>query len=303
MHSKEKIMNEQQKFEKRKQRTKIILITISVLFMIVMLVLPLFSVITNSLSEGFKFYVSSISTEYVRSALFVTILATLVAVTINTFFGIMAAFLLTKFSFKGKQVLATLIDIPFSISPVIVGLAFLMTFGRLGWTYPAIRAINTFFGTNIRIAFAIPGVILATIFVTFPFVSREIIPILNSQGKDEEEAAALMGASGFTIFRKITLPQMKWGLIYGIILCSARALGEFGAVNALSKTRGETFTLPLEIDALYMSGTTSSITAAFAVSSVLVLIAVVVLILRNIAWYRSQDKQQGKDGRLSLIHI
>jgi len=294
MHSKEKIMNEQQKFEKRKQRTKIILITISVLFMIVMLVLPLFSVITNSLSEGFKFYVSSISTEYVRSALFVTILATLVAVTINTFFGIMAAFLLTKFSFKGKQVLATLIDIPFSISPVIVGLAFLMTFGRLGWTYPAIRAINTFFGTNIRIAFAIPGVILATIFVTFPFVSREIIPILNSQGK---EAAALMGASGFTIFRKITLPQMKWGLIYGIILCSARALGEFGAVNALSKTRGETFTLPLEIDALYMSGTTSSITAAFAVSSVLVLIAVVVLILRNIAWYRSQDKQQGKDGR------
>ena len=290
-------MNEQQKFEKRKQRTKIILITISVLFMIVMLVLPLFSVITNSLSEGFKFYVSSISTEYVRSALFVTILATLVAVTINTFFGIMAAFLLTKFSFKGKQVLATLIDIPFSISPVIVGLAFLMTFGRLGWTYPAIRAINTFFGTNIRIAFAIPGVILATIFVTFPFVSREIIPILNSQGKDEEEAAALMGASGFTIFRKITLPQMNWGLIYGIILCSARALGEFGAVNALSKTRGETFTLPLEIDALYMSGTTSSITAAFAVSSVLVLIAVVVLILRNIAWYRSQDKQQGKDGR------
>ena len=290
-------MNEQQKFEKRKQRTKIILITISVLFMIVMLVLPLFSVITNSLSEGFKFYVSSISTEYVRSALFVTILATLVAVTINTFFGIMAAFLLTKFSFKGKQVLATLIDIPFSISPVIVGLAFLMTFGRLGWTYPAIRAINTFFGTNIRIAFAIPGVILATIFVTFPFVSREIIPILNSQGKDEEEAAALMGASGFTIFRKITLPQMKWGLIYGIILCSARALGEFGAVNALSKTRGETFTLPLEIDALYMSGTTSSITAAFAVSSVLVLIAVVVLILINIAWYRSQDKQQGKDGR------
>ena len=250
-------MNEQQKFEKRKQRTKIILITVSVLFMIVMLVLPLFSVITNSLNEGFKFYVDAISTDYVKSALFVTILATLIAVIVNTFFGIMAAFLLTKFSFKGKQVLATLIDIPFSISPVIV----------------------------------------ATIFVTFPFVSREIIPILNSQGKDEEEAAALMGASGFTIFRKITLPQMKWGLIYGIILCSARALGEFGAVNALSKTRGETFTLPLEIDALYMSGTSSSITAAFAVSSVLVLIAVIVLILRNIAWYRSQDKQQGKDGR------
>lgn len=141
-------------FEKRKQRTKIILITISVLFMIVMLVLPLFSVITNSLSEGFKFYVSSISTEYVRSALFVTILATLVAVTINTFFGIMAAFLLTKFSFKGKQVLATLIDIPFSISPVIVGLAFLMTFGRLGWTYPrserSTPSLERIFGSHLR---------------------------------------------------------------------------------------------------------------------------------------------------------
>lgn len=291
MHSKEKIMNEQQKFEKRKQRTKIILITISVLFMIVMLVLPLFSVITNSLSEGFKFYVSSISTEYVRSALFVTILATLVAVTINTFFGIMAAFLLTKFSFKGKQVLATLIDIPFSISPVIVGLAFLMTFGRLGWTYPAIRWINDMLGTNIRITFAVPGVVLATIFVTFPFVSRELIPVLNAQGKDEEEAAALMGAKGFTIFRRITLPQMKWGLIYGIILCTARALGEFGAVNALSKTRGGTFTLPLEIDALYMSGTEESITAAFAVSSILVIIAVIILFLRNLLEYRAKRKR------------
>lgn len=290
-------MSEHEKLQRGKRRTKIILITVTVLFIVLMLVVPLISVITSALKEGFKFYLQSITTEYVISALGVTLIATVIAVVVNTFFGICAAWLLTKFSFKGKQVLATLIDIPFSISPVIVGLAYLMTFGRLGWTYPAIRAINTFFGTNIRIAFAIPGVILATIFVTFPFVSREIIPILNSQGKDEEEAAALMGASGFTIFRKITLPQMKWGLIYGIILCSARALGEFGAVNALSKTRGETFTLPLEIDALYMSGTTSSITAAFAVSSVLVLIAVVVLILRNIAWYRSQDKQQGKDGR------
>lgn len=289
-------MNQQEKLERQKKRTKVILITISILFIFFMLVLPLFSVITNSLSEGFSFYVKSISTSYVKSALFVTIIATVASVLINTFFGIMAAFLLTKFSFKGKQVLVTLIDIPFSISPVIVGLAFLMTFGRLGWTYPAIRAINNFFGTNIRIAFAIPGVIIATVFVTFPFVSREIIPILNTQGKDEEEAAALMGAKGFTIFRKITLPQMKWGLIYGIILCTARALGEFGAVNALSKTRGETFTLPLEIDALYMSGTSSSITAAFAVSSLLVIIALIVLVLRNIAWYHSQSKQ-GKDGR------
>ena len=193
--------------------------------------------------------------------------------------------------------LGAVIDIPFSVSPVIAGLAFLMTFGRMGWANQLIESINDFLGTDIKIVFALPGVVLATIFVTFPFVSREIIPVLNAQGNDEEEAAALMGADGWTIFRKITLPQMRWGLIYGIILCTARALGEFGAVNALSKTRGETFTLPLEIDALYMSGTTSSITAAFAVSSVLVLIAVVVLILRNIAWYRSQDKQQGKDGR------
>ena len=273
---------------KQKKITKIVLITISVLFIGVMLILPLFSIIVSALKEGFGFYLKAISTEYVRSALFNTLLATGIAVVVNTFFGIAAAWLLTKFSFRGKQVLSTLIDIPFSISPVIVGLAFLMTFGRLGWTYPALRAINQTLGTNIRITFALPGVVLVTIFVTFPFVSREIIPILNAQGKDEEEAAALMGANGFTIFRRITLPQMKWGLIYGIILCTARALGEFGAVNALSKTRGETFTLPLEIDALYMSGTDTSITAAFAVSSILVLIAVVVLILRNLFEYRSK---------------
>lgn len=187
-------MNEQQKFEKRKQRTKIILITISVLFMIVMLVLPLFSVITNSLSEGFKFYVSSISTEYVRSALFVTILATLVAVTINTFFGIMAAFLLTKFSFKGKQVLATLIDIPFSISPVIVGLAFLMTFGRLGWTYPAIRAINTFFGTNIRIAFAIPRSHFSNHFRDLPICVKGDHTDLKLTGKRRRRGSSIDGS-------------------------------------------------------------------------------------------------------------
>lgn len=273
-------MTEQEKLEKK--RTKRCCITITVLFITCMLIIPLVSVIVNSLKEGIGFYIRSISTEYVRSALGVTFLATVIAVVINTFFGICAAWLLTKFSFRGKQILATLIDIPFSISPVIVGLAYLMTFGRLGWFYPVIRAVNQFFGTNVRITFAIPGVVLATIFVTFPFVSREIIPVLNAQGKDEEEAAALMGASGFTIFRKITLPQMKWGLLYGIILCTARALGEFGAVNALSKTRGETFTLPLEIDALYMSGTDQSITAAFAASSILVIIAVIILIIRNI---------------------
>lgn len=279
-------MTEKDKLDRRKKITKYVLMTISFLFILFMLVIPLVSIIYNALKDGFGFYFKAISTEYVKSALLVTLIATVIAVVINTFFGICASWVLTKFSFKGKQILATLIDIPFSISPVIAGLAFLMTFGRLGWTYPAIRAVNQWLGTNIRIAFAIPGVVIATVFVTFPFVSREIIPVLNSQGKDEEEAAALMGAGGFKIFFKITLPQIKWALIYGIILCTARALGEFGAVNALSKTRGETFTLPLEIDALYMSGTDASITAAFAVSSILVIIAVIILVLRNIFEYR-----------------
>lgn len=283
-------MYEQDKLNKRKKITKYILITLSVLFVLIMLVLPLFSIIYSSLKEGFDVYIKSISTKYVWSALSVTLIATVIAVIINTFFGLCAAWVLTKFSFKGKQVLATLIDIPFSISPVIVGLAFLMTFGRLGWFYPVIRWLNELLGTNIRIAFAIPGVVLATVFVTFPFVSREIIPVLNAQGKDEEEAAALMGAGGLKIFFKITFPHIKWALIYGIILCTSRALGEFGAVNALSKTRGETFTLPLEIDALYMLGTESSITAAFAVSSILVIIAVIVLVLRNIFEYRAKKK-------------
>lgn len=269
---------------------KYTLITISILFVFFMLVLPLVSVITNSLKEGFFFYINCLKDEYVMSALKVTLLTTVITVIVNTFFGIAAAYLLTKFSFRGKQVLGAVIDIPFSVSPVIAGLAFLMTFGRMGWANRLIESINDFLGTDIKIVFALPGVVLATIFVTFPFVSREIIPVLNAHGNDEEEAAALMGADGWTIFRKITLPQMRWGLIYGIILCTARALGEFGAVNALSKTRGQTFTLPLEIDALYLSGSKESITAAFAASSLLVMIAVVVLIARNIVEHKARNK-------------
>ena len=269
---------------------KYTLITISILFVFFMLVLPLVSVITNSLKEGFSFYINCLKDEYVMSALKVTLLTTVITVIVNTFFGIAAAYLLTKFSFRGNQMLGAVIDIPFSVSPVIAGLAFLMTFGRMGWANQLIESINDFLGTDIKIVFALPGVVLATIFVTFPFVSREIIPVLNAQGNDEEEAAALMGADGWTIFRKITLPQMRWGLIYGIILCTARALGEFGAVNALSKTRGQTFTLPLEIDALYLSGSKESITAAFAASSLLVMIAVVVLIARNIVEHKARNK-------------
>ena len=276
--------------DKKNNTIKYVLITISVLFVGIMLVLPLIAIIINSLQKGWVFYIKSLTDKYVLSALKVTIIATISALIINTFFGITAAWLLTKFSFRGKHILATLIDIPFSISPVIAGLAFIMTFGRMGWAAPYITALNKFFVLDMKIVFAIPGVILATVFVTFPFISREIVPILNAQGKDEEEAAVLMGADGFTIFRKITLPHIKWGLLYGIILCTARALGEFGAVNALSKARGRTFTLPLEIDALYLSGSSESITAAFAVSSLLVLISIIILIIKNIVEHKSAKK-------------
>ena len=257
-----------------------------------MLVLPLISVITNSLKEGIGFYLQSLASPTVKSAFGVTVLAAVIAVVVNTIFGIAAAWLITRFSFKGKHILSAVIDIPFSISPVIAGLAFLMTFGRMGWAGGLIARLNETLGTNIQIVFAVPGVVLATVFVTFPFVSREIIPVLLSVGKEEEEAAALMGADGFTIFRKITFPHIRWALLYGIILCTARALGEFGAVHALSKTRGETFTLPLEIDALYLSNSSESITSAFAVSSILVLMAVAVLIIRNVAEHQAKKNEE-----------
>ena len=276
--------------DKKNNIIKYVLIGISILFVGIMLVLPLIAIIVNSLQRGWVFYIRSLTDKYVLSALKITVIATISALIINTFFGMAAAWLLTKFSFRGKHILATLIDIPFSISPVIAGLAFIMTFGRMGWAAPYIEHLNKFFVLDIKIVFAIPGVILATVFVTFPFISREIIPILNAQGKDEEEAAALMGADGFTIFRKITLPQIKWGLLYGIILCTARALGEFGAVNALSKARGKTFTLPLEIDALYLSGSSESIVSAFAVSSLLVIISIFILIIKNIIEHKSKNK-------------
>ena len=276
--------------DKKNNIIKYVLIGVSILFVGIILVLPLIAIIVNSLQKGWAFYIRSLTDKYVLSALKITVIATISALIINTFFGIAAAWLLTKFSFRGKHILATLIDIPFSISPVIAGLAFIMTFGRMGWAAPYIEHLNKFFVLDIKIVFAIPGVILATVFVTFPFISREIIPILNAQGKDEEEAAALMGADGFTIFRKITLPQIKWGLLYGIILCTARALGEFGAVNALSKARGKTFTLPLEIDALYLSGSSESIVSAFAVSSLLVIISIFILIIKNIIEHKSKNK-------------
>ena len=271
-----------------RSKIEILLITMAVFFVVTMLIIPLLSVLVNSLRNGWNFYWQSLTTPYVLSALKLTIIATVVAVLVNTGFGLSAAWAVTKFEFPGKQLLTTLIDIHFSISPVIAGLAFIMTFGRMGWAGQWIEALNDYWGTDIQIVFALPGVLLATIFVTFPFVFREIIPVLSNNGKEEEEAAALMGAKGWTIFFRITLPQIKWALLYGIVLCTSRALGEFGAVSALSKLRGETFTLPLEVDALYQSGSAGAITSSFAVSSLLVALALVILVLRTYLEYRSQ---------------
>lgn len=276
---------------KSEKIVKWILIGITVIFLFIMLVLPMFEVIYRALKDGLAAYKTALTAKNTLSALKVTLIATIIALIVNTLLGIIMAWQVTKFDFKGKNVLATLIDIPFSISPVIAGLAFIMTFGRSGWAKPIVDAINNALGTDIELVFSVPAVVLATIFVTFPFISREIIPILNAQGRDEEEAAALMGAFGFTIFRRITFPHIKWGLVYGMILCTARAFGEFGAVYAVSKARGKTFTLPLEVDALYMSGTADSITQAFAVSSLLVGMAVIVLILKNIVEYRAKGKK------------
>ncbi len=266
-----------------------LLIGVGLLFFLLMLVWPLAEVIYRSLKEGLEVYGAAITAKNTLAALKITLIATVIAVVVNTFFGLCASWLLTKFDFRGKQLLSTLIDIPFSISPVIAGLAFIMMFGRTGWAKPAIDWINDLLGTDISLVFSVPGVVLATIFVTFPFVSRELIPVMQAQGTSEEEAAVMMGAKGGNIFRRVTMPHIKWALLYGIILCTARAFGEFGAVYAVSKARGKTFTLPLEIDALYMAGGAESITQAFAVSSLLVLLSIVILILKQIVENRGRQ--------------
>lgn len=251
-----------------------VLIGLSVLFLFVMLIMPLIVVIANALSDGWMAYKEAIFDKYTVKALQLTLLATVCAVAVNTIFGVFASYLLSKFYFRGRQVLAALIDIPFSISPVIAGLVFILTFGNIGWMGDFLKS------QGIKIVFAVPGIILATIFVTFPFVFRELFPVMNVQGKDEEEAAALMGAKGLTIFRKITFPHIKWALLYGIVLCTARAMGEFGAVSVISgHLRGKTNTLPLHVEILYNEFNT---TAAFAVSSILVILAVMILIVKSL---------------------
>ena len=241
-------------------------------FLGIFLLLPLGYIVVTALRDGVNAYFNAITDEYAIKSVLLTIEATIWAVAINTLFGIAAAWCLTKFAFTGKKFLSTFIDLPVTVSPIIAGLIYVLTFGRQGALYSYLDVYG------IQIIFAVPGIILATIFVTFPFISRELIPVLTAQGTDEEEAAALMGAGTFTIFRKVTLPHIKWALLYGVVLCTARAMGEFGAVSVLSgHLRGKTNTLPLYIELLYQG---YDFTGAFAASSILVIMAIVVLILR-----------------------
>lgn len=262
---------------------KWILIGISAAFLIIMLILPLIYVIVTALREGFQAYISAVTDEYAIKATLLTIKATVISVIINTIFGLFAAWTITKFAFKGKKVISTLIDLPLTISPIIAGLIYVLTFGRQSALYPYLHEMG------IDIIFAVPGIVLATVFVTFPFISRELIPVLTAQGTDEEEAAALMGAGGFRIFTQITFPHIKWAFLYGIVLCSARAMGEFGAVSVLSgHLRGKTNTMPLYIELLYQG---YDFTGAFAMSSILVIMAIIILVLRNILEYRGKKKE------------
>ncbi|WOO37061.1 sulfate ABC transporter permease subunit CysW [Anaerocolumna sp. AGMB13020] len=264
--------------QKESKFIPVFLITISILFLFIMLIMPLVVVITEALRNGIEVYKKAVFDTYTLKALLLTLEATLAAVAVNTVFGLFAAWTVTKYQFRKKKLLTTLIDIPFAISPIIAGLIFILTFGRIGWTHGLLTLLD------IKIVFAVPGVILGTVFVTFPFISREIIPVLNAQGSDQEEAAAIMGAGAFRIFRRITFPQIKWAFLYGVVLCTARAMGEFGAVSVLSgHLRGKTITLPLQVEIFFSE---FNFTAAFAVSSMLVILAVILLIIRNILEYK-----------------
>lgn len=251
-----------------------LLIGATVAFLVLFLVVPLVFVLVQAFSKGLGVYFQSITDTYAVQALALTLATVLSAVAVNTIFGLFAAWSLTRYRFFGRKIINTFIDLPLSVSPVIAGLIFLLTFGRSSPIYPLLTE------AGVRVVYAIPGIILATIFVTFPYVSREIIPVLEARGTEEEEAAALMGARGFTIFRKITFPHIKWAFLYGVVLCSARALGEFGAVSVLSgRLRGRTLTLPLYIESLYQE---YSYAPAFAVSSILVVLAIIVLVAKVI---------------------
>ncbi|GAB6511135.1 sulfate ABC transporter permease subunit CysW [Bacillus thuringiensis serovar kyushuensis] len=260
-----------------------ILITITVLFLSLFLLLPLITIFLKAFERGMDVYIAAITDQEAFSAIRLTLLVALIVVPLNTIFGVAAAWLITKFQFKGKQVLLSLIELPFAVSPVIAGLVFVLLFtprGALGeWLLEH----------GVKLIFSVPGIIIATIFVTFPFVARELIPIMQAQGKSEEEAALSLGANGWKMFWRVTLPNIKWGLLYGMILCNARAIGEFGAVSVVSgHVRGITNTMPLHIEILYNE---YQFSAAFAVATLMSLIAVFTLVIKNWIEWRMEKRQ------------
>lgn len=253
----------------------------------VILLLPLYIVLTQGLSRGLAFFWEAIREPDAISALKLTLLATAISVPLNLVFGVAAAWAVTKFEFRGKSILVTLIDMPFSVSPVVAGLIYVLLFGAQSKLAPYLQ------DHNLQIIYAVPGIVLATIFVTFPFVARELIPLMEEQGTTEEEAARLLGANGWQMFWHVTLPNVKWALVYGVVLCTARAMGEFGAVSVVSgHIRGYTNTLPLHIEILYNE---YNIVAAFSVAILLLVMALVVLLLRQWSEVRLSRQLKGQD--------
>lgn len=259
-----------------------LLITLAVVFVSVLLIIPLVLVFVEALRFGWDAYFSELGKRSTRSSINLTLLTIAIAVPVNTVFGVIAAWCVTKYDFKGKSLITSLIDLPFAISPVIAGLMIVMLFSTAGWFGPWFNSMG------IQILFAPPAIILATIFVTFPFVARELIPLMQSQGRDEELAALTLGARGWQIFLRVTLPNIKWGLLYGVILCNARAMGEFGAVAVVAgKIQGKTNTMPLQIEMEYLG---NNVVAAFAISSILALLAIVTLVLKVTLESRTQRR-------------
>ena len=250
-----------------------LLIGVALLFLGLFLVVPLAAVFAEAFAKGVGFYLHTFDDANTLSAIKLTFLTAAISVPLNCVFGVAAAWAIAKFDFRGNTVLITLIDLPFSVSPVVSGMIYVLLFGAQGLVGP------WFIAHNIQIIFAVPGIVLATIFVTFPFVARELIPLMQAQGRTEEEAARVLGASGWQMFRRVTLPNIKWGLLYGVILCNARAMGEFGAVSVVSgHIRGQTNTIPLHVEILYNE---YNFTGAFAVASLLTFLAVVTLVLKT----------------------
>jgi len=257
------------------------LITLALAFLTLFLFVPLVAVFTEALKKGWDAYLSAIVDEDAISAIKLTLITAAIAVPLNLVFGVAASWCITKFEFRGKSILLTLIDLPFSVSPVISGLIYVLLFGAQGWLGPWLAE------HDIKILFAVPGIVLATVFVTFPFVARELIPLMQAQGSEEEEAAVVLGANGWQTFFRVTLPNIKWGLLYGVILCNARAMGEFGAVSVVSgHIRGETNTMPLQVEILYNE---YNFAAAFAVASLLALLALVTLAVKSFIEWRLHE--------------